>query len=795
MNNHTTNPLGSQSTANPMLNLSQQHLDMLHASAISDDVIRARGYKTISDCNELKQLGFSSSQCRVPGLLLPLHTTDGQVGLNVYRPNNPRVVEDKQKKNPDGTHPNKVLKYEIPKGAGVRLDCPPQGQPNLINPNIPIWITEGQKKADALASLGECAIALLGVWNFKGKNTYGGITFLADWDFIALNNRDIRIVFDSDLMNNQQVRQSLKRLIELLQRKGAKVSVVYLPNDPKKGKVGVDDWLADGHSLEDLVALIDSPKPALQPAPEIIELLDNPPATISRPLSLLDQYAYAATWLHVQVTRRETLTKQGEITRHDPPIKGIERRLFIIRSDGVIFGETTNPIENLPIEIHLPEIPVDKKLWSALGVKAYAAGTRPNPVEVFSRLVDVIDTFIDFDRSLGSQRVMCEFTACYIMSTWFLDAFNVMGYIWPNGDRGCGKTHFLIIITELAYLGEFILSSGSFASLRDLADYGATLGFDDAEILSDPKNTDPDKRALLLAGNRRGVTVPVKELGPDKIWHTRHVNAFCPRLFSAIRLPDPILASRTIIVPLIRTIDRKRGNIDPMDYTAWPHDRRKLVDDLWGLSVTHLPEIQKWDEWVGKQSHLTGRNLQPWRAILAVAAWLDSCGVNGLWQCIDALSMDYQQQRPDLELSDFTILVIRSLLDYVVANVANSTNVTNEHWEFTTSKIKDLGVKIAQDSDGDYDPEKVTSQRVGQVFHKRRLEKPPRPRGQKQRLWRISTHELIKWATSYGIPIPNEINNNPVDLIHPIGDIGSIGDIGDNAPEQPADNDLYAGVI
>jgi len=47
-------------------------------------------------------------------------------------------------------------------------------------------------------------------------------------------------------------------------------------------------------------------------------------------------------------------------------------------------------------------------------------------------------------------------------------------------------------------------AGGSFASLRDLADYGATLAFDDAELLAESGKGDPDKRALLLAGNRRG---------------------------------------------------------------------------------------------------------------------------------------------------------------------------------------------------------------------------------------------------------------------------------------------------
>jgi hypothetical protein len=74
------------------------------------------------------------------------------------------------------------------------------------------------------------------------------------------------------------------------------------------------------------------------------------------------------------------------------------------------------------------------------------------------------------------------------------------------------------------------LAGGSYTSLRDLADYGATLMFDGTEQIMDPKRADPDKRTLLLAGNRRGATAPLKERVGER-WVTRHVQAFCPRLF------------------------------------------------------------------------------------------------------------------------------------------------------------------------------------------------------------------------------------------------------------------------
>src|SRR5262249_22319572 len=158
--------------------------------------------------------------------------------------------------------------------------------------------------------------------------------------------------------------------------------------------------------------------------------------------------------------------------------------------------------------------------------------------------------YMDFRRSLTSQETMCELVACYILGTYLLDAFGVVGYLWPNGDKGCGKSNFLYVITELAYLGQVILAGSSYAALRALDDYGATLAFDDAEGVMDIKRTDPDKRALLLAGNRRGASVTVKEPAGDRGWVTRYIHAFCPRLFSAIKLPDEVLESRSIIIPL-----------------------------------------------------------------------------------------------------------------------------------------------------------------------------------------------------------------------------------------------------
>jgi len=721
-------------------------------SGITDEVILERGYRSIdavSGPTELRTLTFSPKQARLgAGLLLPLHTTDGQRPITIFRPNNPELAAD-----------GRPRKYLIPPGAGVRLDCPPRCQPFLADPNIPLWVTEGQKKADALASHSAIAICLLGVWNFKGKNAPGGTTFLADWDYVALKGREVRLAFDSDVLTVPGVRKAAERLTEHLRRKDADVRMVYLP--PVAGKkVGLDDYLVAGHTIQDLEALIEAPRPQPQPAPVQIEMLDSAPATIRRPLALIDDHTYAAIWPYVKVTRKQALDKQGNVIQLATPEVTTEQRLFIVRNDGVVFGDGGQwPFAELGLEIRLPEIPPSEKLWTAPAVKKYVAGNRPNPGETFRQVVAVVDTFIDFDRSLGSQQTMCELVACYIIATWFLDAFTVIGYLWPNGEKGSGKTQLLTVIAELAYLGHMILAGGSYASLRDLADYGATLCFDDAENVMDLKRGDPDKRALLLAGNRRGNTVAVKEPVNGRAWRTRHVQTFCPRLFSAIRLPDTVLASRTIVVPLIRTADRAKANADPLDYRLWPLPREQLVNDLWALALNHCSIMTEHDGAVAETTTLLGRNLEPWRALLAVAHWLTECGVTDLYNRIEALAQAYQEERPDLEPADLMALTICALLHYSISSISSIKKASGEDAEtyFETVTITEIAKQLAQEQELGFKPEEITSRRVGRIFGKMRLRTKPRSGSGGKRQWRIAKGELRRWLISYGFPLPDTL--------------------------------------
>jgi hypothetical protein len=479
-------------------------------------------------------------------------------------------------------------------------------------------------------------------------------------------------------------------------------------------------------------------------------ILDASPDTIRRPFCLVGGHAYAATWLHVKVSVRQELNKGGELIRYEPPQERVEQRLIVVRGDGALFAGDDHvpgarPFQELGLTVALPTAPPPSRLWSGAGVKEFQAGKRPCPASVFQRVVSVVDRFMDFRRSFGSQSELCELTACYVLASYLLDAFNVVGYLWPNGDKGSGKTNYLSVVTEMACLGQLILAGGSYASLRDLADYGATLAFDDAEGIMDLKRADPDKRTLLLAGNRRGATVTVKEQSADKTWVTRHINTFCPRLFSAIRLPDEVLGSRTITIPLVRSGDPKRAKANPMDHATWPCDRRQLVDDLWAVGLTHLPELGQYDAKAAARVSLSGRDLEPWRALLAVALWLqDRHGVKGLFRRIEGLMRRYQRERGDFEATHATRLLFRALLDMAAAAPKGATEIT-----FTPSQLAELMNNLASEEElGEEEAWPISPWKVGWLLKQQRFR---RTRKARARLWKVGRKEVVSLAKAYGV--------------------------------------------
>lgn len=204
------------------------HAQLVAASAIAPDVAAERGYRSV-DRIEAAAIGFTGPQARA-GLLVPRHTIWGPDGAQL-RPDQPRLYRD-----------GKSIKYETPRGQGNRLDVLPRMLEHVRAPREAVFITEGARKADALASLGIPAISLSGVWSWRGRNERGGLTALPDWSDINIVGSIFVLAFDVDILTKYTVHAALSALRRyLLARKAAAVRVLVLPEGPWKG---IDDWIA-----------------------------------------------------------------------------------------------------------------------------------------------------------------------------------------------------------------------------------------------------------------------------------------------------------------------------------------------------------------------------------------------------------------------------------------------------------------------------------------------------------------------------------------------------------------------
>jgi hypothetical protein len=168
------------------MELSGLHKTLLFKeSAITSEVVEIRGYRTMTNPEELLGLGFESYQALTPGLLIPLHDMFGNVTSYQYRPDNPR-------KNAEG----KLVKYETRAGHRQVLDANPILGERLRDPKEPLIVT--------------------GVWCWRKD----GVP-LPEWEDIKLYGREVYVAFDSDAQTNPHVLKALIGLCEFLRSRGA----------------------------------------------------------------------------------------------------------------------------------------------------------------------------------------------------------------------------------------------------------------------------------------------------------------------------------------------------------------------------------------------------------------------------------------------------------------------------------------------------------------------------------------------------------------------------------------------
>jgi hypothetical protein len=193
--------------------------------------------------------------------------------------------------------------------------------------------------------------------------------------------------------------------------------------------------------------------------------------------------------------------------------------------------------------------------------------------------------------------------------------------------------------------------------------------------------------------------------------------------------------------------------------------------------LCHMADIPQYDALVADTAALLGRNLEPWRAILAVAHWLTDKGIDGLADRMTTLAQAYQNERREPEPPDLTAWTIQALGNccikcasqpeadtelFAAASSASSASGASSAqregpWIVPTETITEEVKGVLEEAQTDIKADTINSIRIGKVLKALRLEKPPQEKRGAARKWKITKDDLLTNFVTYGLDLPEEI--------------------------------------
>ena len=152
-------------------------------------------------------------------------------------------------------------------------------------------------------------------------------------------------------------------------------------------------------------------------------------------------------------------------------------------------------------------------------------------------------------------------------------------------------------------------------------------------------------------------------------------------------------------------------------------------------------------------TELKGRNLEPWRAILSVAVFLEDMGEIGIAQRMAELAWKYNnEEKINLQGVDLTMLIIQALVE-CAKNAKIAKNAINKSYWFSTKEITRRAIQIAKNEELDIDPNSISSRGVGRLLRSLRFTSK-RPSSSSLRGWRVTAIQLEHWCNAYTLPYP-----------------------------------------
>ena len=410
---------------------------------------------------------------------------------------------------------------------------------------------------------------------------------ISDLDRIVWKNRRIIIIFDSDVRRNPDVERAQKSLASELERRGADVLLVNLPDLPNLEKTGADDFLAlpEG-GPEQMLALIENAKRAEPGAAS--EILNR--AGI---LELTDQSGIDDVEIALRRLRRELI---GADALREASVR----------------TEATKHLMNIGLQAPAQLVSAALTRQEQEEETRRIAFSEPEP---WAQLVDGASLLDEI------ANVLCRFVvlpleeikaiALWILHTYAVDATSICPIlIIKSAEKRCGKTLILELLLNLVFR-PLPASNITAASLfRAIEKYKPTLLLDEADTFL---HNNDEMKGIINSGYRSSSSYVVRTVGDD--FEPKIFNTFGPKAIAQIDTPQETIMDRGIIIEMRRKKPDEKTERLRSDriFEELKHLRQKAM--RWAKD--NLASLPDWEPKI--PGSLNDRAQDSWRPLLAIA--------------------------------------------------------------------------------------------------------------------------------------------------------------------------------
>ncbi|MEM3872403.1 MAG: hypothetical protein QXE05_07585 [Nitrososphaeria archaeon] len=350
--------------------------------------------------------------------------------------------------------------------------------------------------------------------------------------------------------------------------------------------------------------------------------------------------------------------------------------------------------------------------------------------EVYETVKSEIKRFVclDFDSRLY------DVIACWIIATYFIEAFSAFPFLYFYGSSGTGKSRALLTSVYLARKG-FIVTNPTDATLfRSSEALKPCMGVDESII-------GRHIWKLIRTAFKKGILVPrLEKRGKKEEFVLMLFETYMPVAFAADEKPTELGGKDADESRIIFVFMRKEK--DPIGRDPVPDDFKQTRDQLYILRLTKICDALKAKEEFEKMDlGLYGHERECWIPLFVIGKLVGEDVLNNL--------LNYA-----LELKG----IQSSTLHYEEKLIIRAIEIRREAYKgkedidkFKPSELLEY-IKTALNERGEYDEKRFekqwSSSRVGKILSRMRVFRPPREKNGQPYI--VTEDKLIELKKHYG---------------------------------------------